>query len=69
VLPSQCPQGCTTHVQGCDIKANISDTGEKIYHLPSNQSYSRTVVSPDKGERWFCNEIEAKAMGWRPSER
>lgn len=67
VLPSRCPQGCTTHVQGCDIKANISDKGEKIYHTFHSQSYTRTVITADKGERWFCNEVEAKAAGWRPS--
>lgn len=69
VLPSQCPQGCTTHVQGCDIKANINEDGVKIYHTKSDQSYDRTVISPDKGERWFCNEVEAKAAGWRPAAR
>jgi hypothetical protein len=67
VLPSQCPLGCTTHVQGCDIKANISETGEKIYHTFASGSYTRTIVTADKGERWFCNEVEAKAAGWRPS--
>ncbi len=67
VLPSRCPQGCTTHVQGCDIKANISDKDEKIYHTFHSQSYTRTVITADKGERWFCNEVEAKAAGWRPS--
>ena len=69
VLPSQCPQGCTTHVQSCDIKANISENGEKIFHTKSDQSYDRTVISPDKGERWFCNDVEAKAAGWRPAAR
>lgn len=68
VLPSKCPQGCTTHVQGCDIKANISDTGEKIYHTFASGSYTRTIITADKGERWFCNEVEAKAAGWRRSE-
>jgi hypothetical protein len=68
VLPSQCPQGCTTHVQGCDIKGNIADTGEKIYHIVTSGSYTRTLITADKGERWFCNVVEAQAAGWRPSE-
>jgi hypothetical protein len=30
-----CPNGCTIHKPGCNIKGNISiATGEKIYHLP-----------------------------------
>jgi hypothetical protein len=37
---SLCPQGCRTHVPGCDIKGNISfDTKEKIYYIPGQLYY------------------------------
>jgi len=49
----------------CDIKGNISSTGEKIYHLPGCGSYAKTVIDESHGERWFCNEAEAQAAGWR----
>lgn len=49
----------------CDIKGNISAKGEKIYHVPGGRSYAATRISPDKGERMFCSEIEAEAAGWR----
>jgi micrococcal nuclease len=52
---------------GCVIKGNISDTGERIYHVPGQQYYDRTVVTPAKGERWFCSESDAVAAGWRRS--
>lgn len=48
----------------CPIKGNIS-SGGKIYHVPGSRWYGKTVISPEKGERWFCSETEAKQAGWR----
>lgn len=50
--------------EGCPIKGNISKNG-RIYHAPWSPWYSRTKINLSKGERWFCNEAEAKAAGWR----
>lgn len=50
---------------GCVIKGNISRRGDRIYHMPFQQHYGRTKVDENKGERWFCNEEEARAAGWR----
>ncbi len=64
-----CPNGCTYHPPGCDIKGNISfNTGEKIYHLPGQDFYNDTIISTENGERWFCTEIEAISNGWRKSK-
>lgn len=60
-----CPSGCTAPPEGCNIKGNINAEGEKIYHVPGGGSYGPTVISPDKGERWFCTDAEAVANGWR----
>jgi cytoskeletal protein RodZ len=60
-----CPQGCTDQSPTCSIKGNISNTGEKIYHIPGGGSYSATKIEPSAGERWFCTEAEAQANGWR----
>jgi micrococcal nuclease len=49
----------------CDIKGNISSSGEKIYHLPGCGSYAKTQIDEGRGERWFCSEEEAQAAGWR----
>lgn len=49
---------------GCPIKGNISKSGH-IYHAPWSPWYKRTKISLDKGERWFCDEAEAVAAGWR----
>jgi len=50
---------------GCPIKGNISKDGLKIYHAPWSRSYDRTRIDESKGERWFCDEAEAIAAGWR----
>jgi micrococcal nuclease len=64
-----CPQGCTTMSEGCRIKGNISSSKERIYHMPGQRDYEKTVISPVKGERWFCTEAEAVANGWRRAMR
>ena len=48
----------------CRIKGNLSDNG-RIYHVPGQRYYDQTIITPAKGERWFCTEAEAKAAGWR----
>lgn len=54
----------------CLIKGNISiDSGERIYHLPSQIFYDDTKIRPEFGERWFCSEIDARAAGWRKSRQ
>jgi micrococcal nuclease len=51
--------------EACVIKGNIADDGEKIYHVPGQEHYDETVITPAKGERWFCTEADALAAGWR----
>lgn len=54
----------------CNIKGNISiNTGEHIYHVPGQEHYWETKISPQYGERWFCSEDEARAAGWRKARR
>lgn len=48
----------------CVIKGNISGSG-RIYHMPGQEHYDKTVISPGRGERLFCTEAEAQAAGWR----
>lgn len=52
----------------CVIKGNISSSGERIYHVPGQKYYSKTKISPSKGERWFCTEKEAREAGWRKAK-
>jgi len=55
--------------QSCKIKGNISiETGERIFHVPGQQYYVQTKISPEYGEWWFCSEADAWAAGWRKSK-
>jgi len=49
----------------CNIKWNINSKWEKIYHYPWCRSYTRTKITQNKGERYFCSEKEATSAGWR----
>ena len=53
----------------CDIKGNISASGEKIYHMPGQEYYNKTVIASLNGERWFCSQEDALGAGWRPSKK
>lgn len=63
------PPAAATQTPGeCTIKGNISSSGEKIYHIPSQRYYEKTKIEENKGERWFCTEDEAQTAGWRKSK-
>lgn len=51
---------------GCASKGNISGRG-RIYYMPSNPLYGRTKIDTSAGERWFCDESDARRAGWRPA--
>jgi len=55
--------------EGCPIKGNINDKGERIYHALWSKSYAKTRIDPSRGERGFCSEAEVKAAGWRAPHR
>lgn len=61
-----CPEGCLEPRPGCEIKGNFRK--ERIYHLPGQRYYDKTVIDPGRGERWFCTEEEAVANGWRKAK-
>lgn len=65
-----CADGCATPPDAsCAIKGNVNSQGERIYHVPGGQSYSRTDIKPEEGDRWFCTSAEAQSAGFRASER
>jgi len=53
----------------CNLKGNISRSGNKIVHAPGQRDYARTRISEDRGERWFCSLEEARTAGWRQASR
>jgi len=52
------------------IKCNISQrTGERIYHLPFDQQYDRTIIEEEKNECYVETVAEAEALGFRHAFR
>lgn len=64
-----CPEGCTVPPPGCAIKGNISNAGNRFYHVPGGFYYDGVIVDPAKGELWFCKEAEAVNNGFTKSFR
>lgn len=55
--------------ESCLIKGSFRrDKGTKIYHLPGCFNYERIIIKEREGDRWFCSEKEAQAVGFRKSE-
>jgi hypothetical protein len=52
------------------VKCNVSRrTGEKIYHLPFDQQYDKTIIEGERLERYVSTVAEAEALGFRRAER
>jgi hypothetical protein len=51
------------------IKCNVGRGGERIYHLPFDQQYDTTIVTPERGEVWVATAAEAEALGFRRAWR
>ena len=52
------------------VKCNVSrGTGERIYHLPFDQQYDRTIVEQEKNERYVDTVAEAEEFGYRRAFR
>jgi hypothetical protein len=64
-----CASACTQEQRArCVIKGNSSSNGERIYHVPGQRYYDKTIINWSKGERWFCTEQEAIGAGWRKAK-
>jgi micrococcal nuclease len=62
------PTASDNNSEACNIKGNINNKGEKIYHMPHQKYYNNTKIDASKGERYFCSAAEAEAAGWRASK-
>ena len=52
------------------IKCNVSRrNGEKIYHLPMDQQYDRTIIEQERNECYVETVAEAENLGFRRAWR
>jgi hypothetical protein len=40
----------------------------RIYHVPGQRYYDKTLINGLQGERWVSTEQEAIAAGWRKAK-
>ena len=57
--------GLTPQTADCQIKANITTSGRRLYYVPGMRAYAGTFIDEQAGERWFCSETEALDAGWQ----
>jgi hypothetical protein len=50
-------------------KCNIARDGERIYHLPFDQQYDRTVIEADRGKCYASTVADAERAGFRRAWR
>ena len=51
------------------IKCNIGNKDEKIYHLPFDQQYNSCRIEPEKGECFVFTVKEAEELGFRRAKK
>jgi hypothetical protein len=52
------------------VKCNVSRrTGERIYHLPFDQMYDRTLIEEERNECYVSSATEAEELGFRRAWR
>lgn len=52
------------------LKRSINrTTGEKIYHLPFDINYDKTVIAPAHGEFYAATVLQAESAGFRRTHK
>ena len=48
----------------CVVKGKVTEAGDRFYYGPLDEAYEKLTVDPNKGERLFCSDDQARAAGW-----
>lgn len=48
----------------CPIKAVMGADGSRYYYVPTEEAYESITLHPERGDRRFCSDDEARADGW-----
>ena len=64
-IPLKSDDENVTSISTWDIKWNINNKWEKIYHVPWCSHYEKTVITESKWEKWFSTRQEAEEAWWR----
>lgn len=62
-------ESCGPKNKSCTVKANYRQaSNSKIYHTSDCYNYSKVIIRPARGDRWFCSETEAQKAGYQKSK-
>jgi endonuclease YncB( thermonuclease family) len=52
----------------CNVKGVVDAAGQRVYYVPTDPGYREIAIAPERGERLFCSDEEARTAGWaRPT--
>lgn len=49
----------------CLVKGTVTDAGERLYFGPLDKEFESIEIDPERGDRLFCGDDEAREAGWR----
>jgi endonuclease YncB( thermonuclease family) len=49
----------------CRIKGPVTVGGGRFYYTPLDDGFDAIAIDPERGERLFCSDDEARQAGWR----
>jgi endonuclease YncB( thermonuclease family) len=49
----------------CRIKGTVTADGKRLYFGPLDHGFDSIKIDPERGERWFCSDDQARQAGWR----
>jgi endonuclease YncB( thermonuclease family) len=49
----------------CRIKGTVAADGGRFYYTPLDDGFDAIAIDPDRGERLFCSDDEARQAGWK----
>jgi endonuclease YncB( thermonuclease family) len=64
-LPTPADGPADSPAEVCDVKGIVTDLGNRVYYVPTDNNYDDKTVSADRGERMFCSDDEAELAGWK----
>ena len=61
-------KACLPQKEGCVIKGNYRNSGDRKYHLPDCYNYKKIDLDPTQPDEWFCTDEEAREAGFLKSK-
>lgn len=64
LLPTVTPTPFVSPLAPCEIKGDVTESGEYRYYLPGDEGYDAVTIEEDIGDSWFCTVENAMMAGF-----